>query len=245
MKDFLANVAADIINKYGTNLADIAIVFPNKRAALFMNEYFARLTNQPLWAPSYITISELFAQQSSLVVSDNIKLICELHKVFTRCTQTNESLDAFFGWGQLLLSDFDDLDKNLADASKVFQNLSNIKEYDDITYLTDEQKQVLKQFFSSFTDNHNSVIKERFIKLWSKLEDIYTQFQSAITQQGITYEGHLYRSVIEQQSFVLSKKMYLFVGFNLLHKTEEKLFEYLMKEQKACFYWDFDYYYMD
>ena len=245
MKDFLANVAADIINKYGTNLADIAIVFPNKRAALFMNEYFARLTNKPLWAPSYITISELFAQQSSLVVSDNIKLICELHKVFIRCTQTNESLDAFFGWGQLLLSDFDDLDKNLADASKVFQNLSNIKEYDDITYLTDEQKQVLKQFFSSFTDNHNSVIKERFIKLWSKLEDIYTQFQSAITQQGITYEGHLYRSVIEQQSFVLSKKMYLFVGFNLLHKTEEKLFEYLMKEQKACFYWDFDYYYMD
>ena len=245
MKDFLANVAADIINKYGTNLADIAIVFPNKRAALFMNEYFARLTNKPLWAPSYITISELFAQQSSLVVSDNIKLICELHKVFTHCTQTNESLDAFFGWGQLLLSDFDDLDKNLADASKVFQNLSNIKEYDDITYLTDEQKQVLKQFFSSFTDNHNSVIKERFIKLWSKLEDIYTQFQSAITQQGITYEGHLYRSVIEQQSFVLSKKMYLFVGFNLLHKTEEKLFEYLMKEQKACFYWDFDYYYMD
>ena len=245
MKDFLANVAADIINKYGTNLADIAIVFPNKRAALFMNEYFARLTNKPLWAPSYITISELFAQQSSLVVSDNIKLICELHKVFTHCTQTNEGLDAFFGWGQLLLSDFDDLDKNLADASKVFQNLSNIKEYDDITYLTDEQKQVLKQFFSSFTDNHNSVIKERFIKLWSKLEDIYTQFQSAITQQGITYEGHLYRSVIEQQSFVLSKKMYLFVGFNLLHKTEEKLFEYLMKEQKACFYWDFDYYYMD
>lgn len=245
MKDFLANVAADIINKYGTNLADIAIVFPNKRAALFMNEYFARLTNKPLWAPSYITISELFAQQSSLVVSDNIKLICELHKVFTHCTQTNESLDAFFGWGQLLLSDFDDLDKNLADASKVFQNLSNIKEYDDITYLTDEQKQVLKQFFSSFTDNHNSVIKERFIKLWSKLEDIYTQFQSAITQQGITYEGYLYRSVIEQQSFVLSKKMYLFVGFNLLHKTEEKLFEYLMKEQKACFYWDFDYYYMD
>ena len=245
MKDFLANVAADIINKYGTNLADIAIVFPNKRAALFMNEYFARLTNKPLWAPSYITISELFAQQSSLVVSDNIKLICELHKVFTHCTQTNESLDAFFGWGQLLLSDFDDLDKNLADASKVFQNLSNIKEYDDITYLTDEQKQVLKQFFSSFTDNHNSVIKERFIKLWSKLEDIYTQFQSAITQQGITYEGHLYRSVIEQQSFVLSKKMYLFVGFNLLHKTEEKLFEYLMKEQKACFYWDFDYHYMD
>lgn len=245
MKDFLANVAADIINKYGTNLADIAIVFPNKRAALFMNEYFARLTNKPLWAPSYITISELFAQQSSLVVSDNIKLICELHKVFTHCIQTNESLDAFFGWGQLLLSDFDDLDKNLADASKVFQNLSNIKEYDDITYLTDEQKQVLKQFFSSFTDNHNSVIKERFIKLWSKLEDIYTQFQSAITQQGITYEGHLYRSVIEQQSFVLSKKMYLFVGFNLLHKTEEKLFEYLMKEQKACFYWDFDYYYMD
>ena len=245
MKDFLANVAADIINKYGTNLADIAIVFPNKRAALFMNEYFARLTNKPLWAPSYITISELFAQQSSLVVSDNIKLICELHKVFTHCTQTNESLDAFFGWGQLLLSDFDDLDKNLADASKVFQNLSNIKEYDDITYLTDEQKQVLKQFFSSFTDNHNSVIKERFIKLWSKLEDIYTQFQSVIKEQGITYEGHLYRSVIEKQSFVLSKKMYLFVGFNLLHKTEEKLFEYLMKEQKACFYWDFDYYYMD
>jgi hypothetical protein len=75
---FLQLVAEDIIKKYGTELADITIVFPNKRASLFMNDCLLRAAGHPIWSPSYITISDLFRQQSKLQVGDNIKLICLL-----------------------------------------------------------------------------------------------------------------------------------------------------------------------
>lgn len=111
MKTFLKYVARDILEKYGNNLSDIAVVFPNKRAALFLNESLARLTDHPIWSPSYITISDLFRKHSTLKVGDPIKLVCDLHKTFVACTGIDETLDHFYGWGQLLITDFDDIDK--------------------------------------------------------------------------------------------------------------------------------------
>lgn len=101
----------------------------------------------------------LFRQHSSLLIGDPIKLICEIHKSFTECTQIDESLDHFYGWGQLLLADFDDIDKNMADASNVFKNIKDIHELDDISYLTDEQKEILHKFFSNFTTDNESELK--------------------------------------------------------------------------------------
>ena len=147
MKTFLKYVARDILEKYGNNLSDIAVVFPNKRAALFLNESLARLTDHPIWSPSYITISDLFRKHSTLKVGDPIKLVCDLHKTFVACTGIDETLDHFYGWGQLLITDFDDIDKNMAEAEKLFANLSNIHELDDISYLTKEQKALIKKFF--------------------------------------------------------------------------------------------------
>ena len=139
MKKFLEYVAEDIIKKYGTGLSRIAVVFPNKRASLFLNEILARKARHAIWSPSYITISEFFRNHSKLVVGDPIKLICEIHKSFTSCTKTDEPLDHFFGLGQLLLSDFDDIDKNMADAMQVFNNIKDLRELDDLTYLDDGQ----------------------------------------------------------------------------------------------------------
>lgn len=123
MKKFLEYVAEDIIRKYGTDLSRIAIVFPNKRASLFLNEMLAQKARRPIWSPAYVTISEFFRQHSKLVVGDSIKLVCDLYKSFVKCTGTDETLDRFWGWGQLLIADFDDIDKNMADASDVFRNI--------------------------------------------------------------------------------------------------------------------------
>ena len=244
MKDFLAYVAEDMINKYGTNLSDIAVVFPNKRASLFLNEHLARYAKKPIWSPRYITISDLFRQQSELMVADPLKLVCDLHKSFCQCTESQETLDKFFGWGQLLLSDFDDIDKNMADADRVFANLRDIHELDDISYLTDEQREMIRRFFSNFSEDHNTELKERFLRLWSHFADIYHDFNDRLSHQGLAYEGALYRQVVEGQQAQFPYSHYLFVGFNLLQKVEQQLFSHLMKEGKARFYWDFDHYYM-
>ena len=243
-KTFLEYVAEDIISKYGTDLSRIAVVFPNKRAALFLNEHLARLASQPVWSPAYITISDLFRQHTDLKTADPIKLICDIHKSFTKCTGIDETLDHFYGWGQLLLADFDDIDKNMADADSIFCNLKDIHELDDISYLDDEQKEMLKRFFANFSDDIESELKKRFLSLWSHFGDIYHDYNRRLTEQGIGYEGAIYRKVASEQTLHLKYDKYLFVGFNLLQKVERVLFSRLMKEDKAKFYWDFDEYYM-
>ena len=245
MKAFLKIVAKDMLEKYGTDMSDIAVVFPNKRASLFLNNYLAQLAHKPIWTPTYITISDLFRRHSDLKVADPIKSICDLHKTCVKCTGIDETLDHFYGWGQLLLADFDDVDKNMVDAKQLFANLSDIHELDDVSYLTDYQKEMIRKFFCNFSDDHNSELKKRFLQLWCHFYDIYTEFNQRMTEQGLAYEGALYRSVVSNESIEFRHKKYLFVGFNMMQVVELNLLNRLKKQGKAAFYWDYDQYYMD
>lgn len=240
MKSFLEHVAEDLLSRYGTNLSRVAVVFPNKRASLFLNEHLARLAGKPIWSPSYITISDLFRSHSSLQVADPILLVCELHRVFTACTGIDETLDHFYGWGQLLLSDFDDLDKNMAPADKVLANLRDIHELDDTSYLTSEQREMIKRFFSNFSEEHNSELKERFLRLWSHIGEIYHQFNAQLAEKQLAYEGALYRQVVTDESIEFEYDTYVFIGFNLLQQVEQTLFRRLEEQGKAIFYQDTD-----
>ncbi len=240
MKSFLEHVAEDLLSRYGTNLSRVAVVFPNKRASLFLNEHLARLAGKPIWSPSYITISDLFRSHSSLQVADPILLVCELHRVFTACTGIDETLDHFYGWGQLLLSDFDDLDKNMAPADKVLANLRDIHELDDTSYLTPEQREMIKRFFSNFSDEHNSELKERFLRLWSHIGEIYHQYNAQLAEKQLAYEGALYRQVATDESIEFEYDTYVFIGFNLLQQVEQTLFRRLERQGKALFYQDTD-----
>ena len=205
MKSFLEYVAEDLLSRYGTNLSRVAVVFPNKRASLFLNEHLARLAGRPLWSPAYITISDLFRSHSQLKVADPILLVCELYKSFSACTGIDETLDHFYGWGQLLLSDFDDLD-----------------------------------FFSNFTDDHNSELKERFLRLWSHIGDIYRDYNERLASQQLAYEGALYRQVATDETIQFEYDAYVFIGFNHLHQVEQTLFRRLDEAGKAVFYQDTD-----
>ena len=243
-RTFLEYVAEDMLAKWGTDMSRIVVVFPNKRAALFMNEYMARMAGKPMWSPAYTTISELFGKHSEYVVGDSIKLVCDLHKSFVKCTGIDETLDHFYGWGQLLLTDFDDIDKNMADADKIFCNLKDIHELDDLSYLTDEQRELLKRFFANFSHDQETELKKRFLSLWSHFGDIYHDYNQRLRNQGIGYEGAIYREVATRKDIELEYDTYIFVGFNLLQKVEQELFANLKKAGKAHFYWDFDTYYM-
>lgn len=250
MKSFLNIVAQDILAKYGTNLSEVVVVFPNKRASLFLNEELIKLSDgKPVWSPKYMTISELFRSQSQLVVADQIKLVCELYKHYAEKTGTTESLDDFYGWGELMLSDFDDLDKNMGDAKHIFENTDEIHSYDSADYLSEDQKEALKRFFSNFSDD-DSKVKQNFAQLWNNLGAIYTSFRDCLRKQGIAYEGMLYRDVAEELKTSTplhpspNAQKYLFVGFNLIQPVEQEFMAYLKREGKAAFYWDYDNYYM-
>lgn len=244
MKTFLEYVAADIVSKYGTDLHSTVVIFPNKRASLFLNGALATISKRPLWSPVYMTISEFFCSHSQLHIADPVKLVCDLHRVYTEVTGFDEDLDHFYGWGQLLAADFDDIDKHLAPTKELFANLSGIHEMDDISYLTEEQKAVIRKFFSNFSDDHNSLIKERFLRLWANMDSIYHAYDKRLYSQGLAYEGALYRKVVQDGNLAFDYDRYLFVGFNKILPVEQQLFTQLKRQGKAHFYWDFDDYYL-
>ena len=245
MKTFLQLVAQDLHSKIGNDLSRVAIVFPNKRASLFFNEHLASQSDHPIWSPAYVSISELFQQLSDQKLGDPIQLVCELYKIFREETKSKESLDDFYFWGELLISDFDDVDKNLVDADKLFTNLQDLKNImDDFDFLDKEQEDAIRQFFQNFSIEKHTKLKEKFISLWDKLGDIYRNYRSQLASLGIAYEGMLYRNVIEAlDTNALRYDKYVFVGFNVLNKVETRFFSLLQEAGKALFYWDYDLFY--
>lgn len=246
MESFLKLVAADLYKHTKGNLAHTAVVFPNKRAGLFFNEYLAQESDSPIWSPAYVSISELFRSLSPWEVGDPVKLVCELYKIFRRETQSTETLDDFYFWGEMLISDFDDADKNKVDTDKLFSNLQDLRNImDDYTFIDDEQEEAIRQFFQNFSIERRTALKERFISLWNVLGNIYKGFRESLASQNIAYEGMMYRHVIEHLDVdKLPYEKYIFVGFNVLNKVEHTLFTQLKDAGKAVFYWDYDEFYM-
>ena len=221
------------------------LVFPNKRANLFFNEYLAEESDQPIWSPAAMSISDLLQKLSVQKAGDPIRLVCELYKVFKEETESRETLDDFYFWGELLISDFDDVDKNMVDADKLFSNLQDLKNLmDDYEFLDEEQEEAIRQFFQNFSIERRTELKEKFISLWDKLGIIYHRYREKLAELGIAYEGMLYRNVIEQlDTDRLKYDKYVFVGFNVLNKVEKEFFQKLQKAGKAMFYWDYDLFY--
>ena len=248
MLPFLQAVAQDLYHRGGDNLSRTAVIFPGKRAGLWMDRYLAECAGHPLWAPAYMTISELFDCLTPLKAENPIRLICTLHRIYCEHTHSTEALDDFYHWGELMLADFDDIDKNLVDAQKLFVNLADIRELDSsIEFLTPEQKALLSRFFANFRDaQERSELKERFIELWQVMGNIYHDFRQTLQEQGSAYEGMLQRHAINNfDPSKLTYERYIIVGFNVLNRVEQALFDHLRDSGLALFYWDYDKHYFD
>ncbi len=242
MEPFLKKVAKDIYDRYGNHLADIAIIFPNKRAGLFFNEYLKRLSDKVIWSPAYMTINELFQENSDSIEGDPILLISKLHKEYCKQTGSDETLDKFYYWGEMLIKDFNEIDKNMVDAAKLFANLKELREMGSAAdILDDTQREAIQQFFTNLKPEEESEVKRRFRNVWEVLLPIYNNLRTTLRNEGIAYSGMLCRDVIEkdeQLDFPYDK--YIFVGFNALNSVENAMFKILHEQGKALFYWDYD-----
>lgn len=258
MKTFLSLVANDLLKRFGNNMHNVTVVFPGKRASLFLNQELALASDTPVWAPRYITMSDLFYSLSPYVKADPIDSIASLYQIFSKTILTEEiqeeySLDKFWGWGEIILSDFDDIDKHLADAEAIFSNVYEQMQLENLDYLTNEQKDTLQHFFKNFSAEGNSLIKERFLNVWSKMYQMYTDLRKEQMQAGTVYEGAIFRSVIERlkkddtllTSFLADRQTIVFAGFNVLNDVEHALMSAIQKQGKALFYWDYDSYYVE
>lgn len=244
MKPFLYQVATLFYQQYGAEIHRLAFVFPNRRAGLFFQKYLSEISEKPLFSPSILTINDLFMQLSGMHPADKIQMLFRLYELYKQRSGSSESFDEFIYWGEMLLNDFDDIDKYMVDARMLFRNVSDLKSLDDdFNYLSPEQVQAIRSFWSSFYPKGDSPNQQHFLELWEILYDLYAGLRTSLAKDGCGYDGMIFREVVEQ----LEKEpmsdfpfdQVVFVGLNALSISEERLLLALQKKGVADFYWDY------
>lgn len=248
MKTFLQEVAADLYARYGELLSERAILFPSRRARLFFIDALSQIVERPMWQPEWVTIDDLMTEISGLHTGDRVRLITELYKIYSEYHA--EPFDKFYFWGEMLLNDFDTIDKYAVDADQLFRNITDIKELEaDISYLTPRQLQIL-QFWSTLGPEADlSAEKRRFLAIWKTLGTVYHRLRDRLTELGIAYGGMIQRAAAERiraGAFSFPEpRRYVVAGFNALSECEKTLFRFLSTAAETDFYWDYDSYYKD
>lgn len=244
MQSFLEQLADYHIQNHLTELSDICFVFPGRRAGLFFNRHLSQKINAPIWAPKTLTISELFNSITPIPVCDNISLVFRLHQCYQKIMKSDISIDDFIPFGEMLINDFNDIDKYLANPKKLFANLADIKALeDDLSYLNQAQIEAIRSFWSSFDIQKLSKHQEEFINTWENLFELYTSFRNELNNDGEAYEGMIYRMTAEriqnEKIFETPYKRIVFAGFNALNDCEKVMFNFLKIHKKASFFWDY------
>ena len=250
MNGFLKEVAIHLMKVNRENMSHLTLVFPNRRGGVFFTNYLNSLVTNPTISPEIITINELFSDLSPLYVPDRLSLIFRLYKVYCESTRSNELFDDFYFWGEMLIGDFDQVDKYLVSAYDLFTNVTELKEIDvRFSDLQEDEKERLESFWKTLSNKEKSPNQQEFVRLWEDLFGVYNQLKNSLLSEGMAYEGMLYRNVIEQilpaNTSLLDDKHFVFIGFNALNQCEEHLFEFLQSRGKAQFFWDYDSYYFE
>jgi len=250
MKPFLREIAEELYLLHGERMEELCLVFPNRRAGLFFNKYLGECLKQPVWSPSIYTIQDLMAGISDLAYADELELISELFRVYSQVRGKEESFDDFYYWGEVMLADFDDVDKYRINAGDLFRNLADLKEMEDsFQYLSAQQIELIQRFWGHFSTDHQSEQKQQFIEVWNILHPVYDKLRDKLLSKGTGYEGMIYRNVadkiVEGETLKLPGSIMVFIGFNALNPCEEALFRSLSDAGKAMFYWDFDNFYLE
>ncbi len=249
MNPFLKQVANYLYTNHRSELSDYCLVFPGRRAGVFFTAYLNELVETSMLSPEIITINDLISSVSGLQQADQVSLVLKLQEVYRQVTGHQEPLDEFFFWGEILLADFDDIDKYLLNADDLFRNISDLKDLENqFEYLTAEQKAAIEEFWGNLEKVPHSFNKEKFIGIWIKLAEIYHQFRKSLRQNNIAYSGMIYRDVsdglVEQLPVEFKAKKYVLIGFNALSNCEKAIFKKLDKLNKALFFWDYDEFYL-
>ena len=250
MKSFLQEVAQTLLKHYSNDLSHLVLMFPSLRARTFFNEAIVSFVDTPIWQPAWSTIDELMERGAGLKRGEKIRLISELFSIYHKY-HPSETFDRFYFWGDMLINDFDMIDKYLVDADQLLRNITDIKEIEsDVSYLTPEQEKILLSFWNSIGPEASlSKQKQFFLKVWRSLPKIYKEYRERLIELGIAYPGLIYRTTAERiergEDIGLDNRRYVLAGFNALTKSEEILFKYIAsRDNGAEFYWDYDNYYV-
>lgn len=234
MQSFLEKTVDYLYSKYGNGISELCIVLPNRRAGLFLKTHFSKQLQKVFWAPEIYATEDFIALLAELEIIDTTTQLFELYETIkTVNPQQPENFNDFGKWGQILLSDFNEIDRYLIDAKQLFGNLQNIKELESWSLNREEE----------LTD-----FQKQYLGFWKLIGDYYTDFTKRLLSKNQAYQGLAYRMVTDKVEACVTGhgwKKIIFAGFNALNKAEERIIETLVNANKAEIIWDVDSYYLD
>ena len=245
---FIDEIAEKLLIDYSGNLEDLTIIFPNRRAGLFFTKALAGKIKNPIWSPSILSFEDFVYSVMNRKPADNLSLLLDLYEAFRKITGFDESFDKFYFWGDMLLKDFNEIDKNLVKVKSLFTTIKNLKEIDvEFAFLSDSEMDALQRFWGS-TLNNKTQQKDSFIRFWANLYPVYKSFQKVLEQEGKAYSGMIYRALcdeIRNGKQKWGKGKVIFAGFNALTPSEELIIKWFIESSKGGIFWDLDSYYFD
>ncbi|MEE0978348.1 MAG: PD-(D/E)XK nuclease family protein [Muribaculaceae bacterium] len=265
MKPFLRQVAEAYIENKPDELIDICFVFPNKRCAAFFADYMGEAMTSTMFLPAMTSIDELVCDLTKSVVETKLELLFDLYECYRDIIKrraddtTDDSFDSFMPWGEMVVNDFDDIDRYCVDAGQLLRNIMHFKEIAS-NYLTDEQIEIINRYWNdpilyadqvhlwrhiSPDDSAGAKVKN-FFNLWVIMDELYRSFRKRLAKKGRAYSGMAYRTAAEMTPLLNAGQMpfkrYVFVGFNALSSSEETILKWFRDNKIGDFYWDWDFY---
>lgn len=252
MKPFLQHIAEQLLSSSPGEIQRTIVLFPNRRSVQFLKSRLKKNNKGKAFIlPRMQGIDDFVTSAIPYVVADAVSVNATLFTIFHRLGIQKESYDLFFSWGEMLVRDFDELDKYLADPDQVFRLLLGEKEIaSQFAYLEGDQIKTIQRFWSTFNPDKITQEQALFLALWKSLPEVYRQLNYELSDAGRTYLGHAYRLLAEDPSTYLNHQFsantkFIIAGFNRITPAEASVFSYLRKHFQVSFYWDVDVHYTE
>ncbi|NQX85383.1 MAG: PD-(D/E)XK nuclease family protein [Flavobacteriaceae bacterium] len=234
MTSFIHEVLLDLKEKH-FDISDLTFILPSKRAGTFLQKEISKIYKQTLFAPTIYSIEHFVEELSNLNILSNIELLFEFYTTYKSITPkaTQDSFDAFSKWAQVLLQDFNEIDRYLIPQKKIFNYLSAIQELNHQHWSLDECQ-------TEMTKNH--------LEFWKKLFKYYTEFTTRLLTKRKGYQGLIYREAVEHVTTYIERHLevhHVFIGFNALNTSETRIIQEFLQNGNASIYWDIDRVFME
>ena len=236
IKPFLEKIAERLLNKYPQSMEGIAVVLPSKRAVVFLKYYLSKIIDKPVFLPEFYSIEEFIEKISGLKVLDNISLQFRLYNSYKKYPPKNaDSFNDFIKWSNVLLHDFNEIDRNLVDAESIYFNLKNVKDLENWSVedwsLSDQKLSEMQSDYVSFYEG---------MLLW------YKDFYLSLYNENLAYQGMAYKQAAAKINTITTEwEKVWFVGLNALTKSEYQILDVLKDKNIARVFWDADKFYFD
>ncbi|MFK7953677.1 MAG: PD-(D/E)XK nuclease family protein [Ekhidna sp.] len=246
MNTFLSEVADQLLEKHGDELGECTVVFPNRRAGLFLKKHLSQKIDKPVWSPEVKSLEDFLFQYSPIKKADTLSLVFELFEAFKKHQPASEGFESFYFWGEMLLRDFEEVDHYLVNPKQLFHHIKSDRQIaEDFYFLDPEQEKIIQKFWQEFFPTASKT-QEQFVDTWKILAPVYDSFKERLKEDQVGYTSHIYRELMDSiKEKNIQSGPIIFAGFNAMTPVEEFLMKFFVTEHKAEVIWDIDSYYLD